>query len=90
MSEHTMDIDTSARVRQVVADLFLGGDRSVPLDENMNLVEVGICDSLGLLQLAEALEPAFPGLVLRDEDISAQAMGTVRSITDLVAARGGA
>jgi len=76
------------RIKRVVRDVFLGGDESFPLDDHMSLLESGILDSMGLVQLASALEAEFPGLKLPDQEITHEQMGTVAAIAALLTRRG--
>ena len=76
------------RVRDVVCRLFLDGNTAFPLDANMSLIESGICDSMGLVTLATAIEKEFPGVRIQDQDITHEAMGSLEAITQLLRARG--
>ena len=75
-------------VRAVIVELFLGGDASFPLDGETQLIEAGICDSMGLVQLAAALEQRFPGLRIDDQDITHENMGSSLAIAAFVARAG--
>ncbi len=75
-------VDDSAR--EVVVELFLGGDSSFPLEPDMDLVEAGICDSMGLVQLAAALEGRFPGLEIQDQDVTRENMGSLSAIAAFI------
>jgi acyl carrier protein len=77
-----------SRIKRVVRDVFLGGDESFPIDEGMSLLESGILDSMGLVQLATALEAEFPGLKLPDQELTHEQMGTISAIAALLARRG--
>ena len=76
------------RVSTIVIDLFLNGDHSIPLDAETNIVTSGICDSLGLVQLAATLESHFPGLRIQDQDITHENMGSVRAIASFITESG--
>ena len=71
-------------VREAVLELFLGGDSSFPLESDMDLVEAGICDSMGLVQLAAALEGRYPGLEIQDQDVTRENMGSVSAIAAFI------
>lgn len=75
------------RVRAVVIELFLDGDASFPIDPGMNLIENGICDSMGLVNLAAALEQRFPGLRIQDQDVTREQMGSVEAIAVFIQRR---
>jgi acyl carrier protein len=80
--------DIEARIATVVRTLFLGGNAAFPLDRDMSLIENGICDSMGLVQLATAIEKEFPGLRIPDQEITHDTMGSVLAIAELVRKRG--
>ena len=67
------------QIKNVVCTQFLGGDTTFPIDETMNLVEVGICDSLGLVQLASEFERQF-GIRLGDHEINRNSLGAVTTL----------
>ena len=72
------------RVRDVVVELFLDGDASFPITPGMNLIENGICDSMGLVNLAAELEQRFPGLRIHDQDVTHEQMGSVAAIAAFI------
>lgn len=72
------------RIRTLVIDTFLGGDRSYPLEEDTNMITAGICDSLGLVQLAANLESQFFGLRIQDQDVTHENMGSIRAIASFI------
>ena len=76
--------DVAEAVKDVVVELFLDGDTSFPLEPDTSLIENGICDSMGLVQLAAALEARFPGLRIDDQDVTRENMDCVASIAEFV------
>jgi acyl carrier protein len=68
------------QVRAVIVELFLGGDAAFPLGPETQLIEAGICDSMGLVQLAAALEQRFPGLRVDDQDVTHENLGSPLAI----------
>lgn len=79
-----MDESLENRIRGVVVELFLGGDRGFPLDDDTNLISAGICDSLSLVQLAARLESEIPGLRIQDQDVTHETMGSIGAIAEFV------
>jgi acyl carrier protein len=65
------------RIEKTVRDLFLGGDTEVQIDLGENFVESGLCDSLGLVRLATALEAEFPGIRIHDQEINRATLGSL-------------
>ena len=76
------------RIKDAVFDLFLGGDRSFPLEDDTNMIAAGICDSLGLVQLAADLESKFGGLQIQDQDITHENLGSVQAIAGFIRTAG--
>ena len=83
-----MNSSLELQVRAVIVELFLGGDESFPLERDTHLIESGICDSMGLVQLAAALEQRFPGLRIDDQDITHDNMGSPLAIASFLANAG--
>jgi len=67
-------------IRSAIVKLFLGGDSSFPISLETDLLEQGICDSLGLTQLAAELERLDPGLRFQDQDITRENLATIEAI----------
>jgi acyl carrier protein len=42
---------SEADIKEITCALFLGGDTDYPIEADTDLLEEGICDSLGLAQL---------------------------------------
>lgn len=85
-----MTSELKEQIKNVVIDLFLGGNREIPLDPELDIVQAGICDSLGLVRLATTLESTFPGLKVQDQDVTRENLGSVRAIASFVHASGAA
>lgn len=71
---------TEVDLRKLVQTLFLNGDTTFPLAADADLVAEGVCDSLGLVQLAAALEGQFPGLRVLDQDITRENLGSIAAM----------
>ena len=77
-----------AALKEIICRKFLGGDSGIPLDARTRLLEEGICDSLGLLQLALELEGRIPGLRIPDQEITREAFGSIEAILAFLARKG--
>jgi acyl carrier protein len=75
---------TPEDINDIVCDLFLGGDRTVRLPADLSLLEEGICDSLGLVQIATAIEQRIPGIRLRDQEVTSAVFGSLADIARTV------
>ena len=71
---------TESDLKFLVADLFLKGDRAYPLAADTDLLEEGICDSLGLVTLVTELERRHPGLRILDQDVTRANFGSIGAI----------
>jgi len=76
---------TEADLKILIADLFLKGDRKYPLALDTDLLEEGICDSLGLVTLVSELERRRPGLRILDQDVTREHFGSIGSILAFLA-----
>lgn len=76
-------IDTASRVRAYLIEnfLYMRGDRW--LDEDERLLDSGILDSMGVMELMAFLEEEF-GVEVVDVEITEQNLGSVRSIASYV------
>lgn len=87
MPDHQLRLE-EADVRRIIADLFLRGDRTFPIKADSDLLESGVCDSLGLVQLGLELERAVPGLTIQSQDINRDSLGSVEAILRFVREQG--
>jgi acyl carrier protein len=74
-------------LREIICDKFLGGDRGFPIDADTRLLEEGICDSLGLVQIVSELEGRVPSLRIPDQDVTRENFGSIAAILDYVSRR---
>ncbi|HVF44240.1 MAG TPA: acyl carrier protein [Pyrinomonadaceae bacterium] len=74
-------------LREIICDKFLGGDRDFPLGADTRLLEEGICDSLGLVQIVSELEGRIPSLRIPDQDVTRENFGSIAAILDYVSRR---
>lgn len=74
-------------VTALVRELFLRGNPDIPLAPGDDLLQMGICDSLGLVQLATELERRVPGLRVHDGDVTPENLGSIWRISAFLAGR---
>ena len=60
--------DLPQTIRAFIVENFLFGDTSVDLADELSLIEAGIVDSTGVLELVAFVESTF-GLAVADADI---------------------
>ena len=74
-----MDVDTASLIRTFIVDTFLFGDSSAMLADDASLLEQGIIDSTGVLDLMMFMEEAF-GIQVADEDVVPANFDSVASL----------
>lgn len=79
---------TGQEIKEIICKRFLGGDLDFPLERDTQLLDEGICDSLGLVQIAQDLEQRCPGLVIQDQDILRENLGSIAAIERFLETRG--
>lgn len=72
---------------EIVRTRFLGGNASFPIATDTKLLDEGICDSLGLVQLAVEVESRAAGLRIPDQDITRENFGSVSAILNYLRSR---
>lgn len=76
-------VDTASRVRAYLIENFLYMRRDSWLDEDERLLDSGILDSMGVMELMSFLEDEF-GVEVADAEITEQNLGSVRSIANYI------
>jgi hypothetical protein len=79
---------TDDEIKALICDLFLGGDTEFLLSDDLDLLEAGICDSLGLVQLAGELQAHTPGLSILDQEVDRTNLGSIGAIRRFIAGKG--
>lgn len=72
-------------IRELICNKFLGGDSGFPIAGDTRLLEEGICDSLGLVQIVSELEVRLPGLRISDQEITRDNFGSIDAILTYIA-----
>lgn len=78
-----MSPTVTAKVREFMEDNFLFGDDDEQLDDNESLLERGLIDSTGVLQLVAFIETEF-GIEMRDAEIVPENLDSVELIVRYV------
>jgi acyl carrier protein len=72
-----------ARVRAFIQDNFLFSDHLDETADGVSLIETGVIDSTGVLELVSFLETDF-GIAIADDDIVPENLDSVSSISAFV------
>ena len=79
-----MKMTIEQKLMTIIRDLFMGGDAEAGIDPGDDFIEAGICDSLGLVRLATALEAEFPGIRIHDQEINRETIGSLSLLLEFV------
>ena len=79
---------TSGHICGIVKKLFLKDHQFFPLEIGTDLLQSGICDSLGLLTLAAELEKEYPFLQIYDQEIQRENFSSVGRILKFLSQKG--
>ncbi len=71
------------RVRSFIRDNFMFREDRAELSDNESLIDAGLIDSTGVLELVAFLESQF-GIQIADEDIVPANLDSIRSIVTYV------
>lgn len=83
-----MDFQVRGEIARFVLDNFLFGDASrMPADDD-SLVETGVVDSTGVLELISFLEDHF-GIVVADDETVPENLDSISSLTSFVGSKVG-
>ena len=74
-------------IRKVVIDCYASQLGGMEVDDDLDLIENGIIDSLALVNLVLALEEAVPSLTIPDSDATQLNLGSVSRIADYMQSR---
>lgn len=77
-----MTIET--RIDTIVRNLFVGGDTESQISADDDFIECGLCDSLGLVRLATALEAEFPEIRIHDQEINRCTIGSLKLLNAFI------
>lgn len=75
-------------VRRFVTDNYLYRFPDVTLTDDLNLLEAGVIDSLGVIELVGEVEGQF-AITVRDIDVTEENFGSVTGVADFVARQHG-
>lgn len=68
------------RISAIIHGLFIRGREARSLDPDLDLLQNGICDSLGFLTIALEIEQKYPSIKILDQEIDPVNFGSIRKI----------
>ena len=78
--------DILQRMRAFIEENFLYMRPDFKLADDASLMQKGVVDSMGVMEVIEFIEQEF-GVAVADTDVTEKNMGTLAAIADYVAAR---
>lgn len=84
-----MESEVRADLREFIASAFLFGDSSRMPAESQSLLEAGVLDSTGVLELIEFLEEKY-SIIVKDTETVPANLGSIDGLTAYVVAKIGA
>lgn len=78
-----MSADTAARIRQFLEENFLFRDDRAAVAEDESLLEAGLIDSTGILELVAFVESELK-VTVADADIVPENFDSIRALADYV------
>ena len=76
-------MSVSQNLRKFIQDSLLADHGGAPLGDDDSLIQRGVLDSIGLLQIMTHLEQEF-GVRVPDDEVLPENFETVRQIEDLI------
>jgi acyl carrier protein len=75
--------DVRAKLRAYIMDNFLMSDDDTSLDDGQSLLDTGVIDSTGVLELIQYLEETF-GFAVDDDELVPQNLDSVNNLMAFV------
>ena len=77
-------MDVKSKIREYIIENFLFGDAAPLTDDSISLLDEGIMDSVGVMELVAFLEQDF-GLSVADEELIPENLDSIDNLTGFVA-----
>lgn len=77
------EVEVQQAVQRFIVENFLFGDESAAPQNDQQLVQSGLVDSTGILEIVSFLEGKF-GIQTADEELAAENFGSIASIARFV------
>ncbi|HOM28518.1 MAG TPA: acyl carrier protein [Deltaproteobacteria bacterium] len=79
--------DLAEKITAYIRENFIAGRSDAVLEPDTSLIEAGIIDSTGVLELVEYLESTF-GIKIEDEELVPENLETISNILRFLASKG--
>lgn len=81
-----MESQVTAELKQFILDEYLFGDGERMPDDTDSLLETGVLDSTGVLELIEFVESTY-GISVEDEETVPENLGSIANLTRYLVAK---
>ncbi|CAG1002997.1 D-alanine--poly(phosphoribitol) ligase subunit 2 [Burkholderiales bacterium] len=81
-------MDLEREIRSFIEENFLYGESGGALEAEASLLESGVMDSTGVLELVTHLEAAY-GIVVRDDELLPENLDSIRNLVEFVGRKRG-
>jgi acyl carrier protein len=79
--------DIQGTIKEFIQENFIMGRSDVVLDPDVSLIESGVMDSTGVLELVEFLESTY-GIRIEDEELIPENLETIQNIVNFLQTKG--
>ena len=76
-------MENREKIREYIVENFLFGDESVLTDDGMSLLDEGVIDSVGVMELVAFLEQDF-GLSVADDELVPENLDSIANLVAFV------
>ena len=76
-------MDVASEIRNFIVEGFLFGDTTVPLGGDESLLQKGLIDSTGILEVVHFIEEKF-GIAMEDDELIPDNLDSILAITQYV------
>jgi acyl carrier protein len=77
------ELDVQKEIRKFIVENFLFGDEAAAPSPEQSLMESGLVDSTGVLDVAAFLDKRF-GVIVEDDELAAENFDSIQSISRFV------
>jgi acyl carrier protein len=81
-------MDSISSINAIIHDLFIRDSHTRSLDPDLDLLQNGVCDSLGFLTIALEIEKRHPPIKILDQEIESSNFGSIRKICKFLESKG--
>ena len=78
---------TASEVKSMVEKLFLRGGPALSIRLDSDLLATGVCDSMGLVNLAEELQQRY-SISIKDQEVIRANLGSIERIVRFLSSKG--